>query len=96
MTIAFSVFTIGLGLILTATAQRQDMVVVQAASQTTTTVAPPAAAESASTANAVKAILQMRAANEEVLKKQRATLEQLDELQRAAAQLKIFSHRSGG
>lgn len=35
----------------------------------------------------------MKAANEEMLRKQEATLQQLDEIQKAAEQLKIFSKR---
>lgn len=36
---------------------------------------------------------QMKAANEEILKKQQDTLQRLDELQKAAEQLKVFSKR---
>ena len=35
----------------------------------------------------------MKSANDEILKKQTATLLQLDELQKAAEQLKIYSKR---
>ena len=37
---------------------------------------------------------EMKAANEETLRKQAATLEELDELAKAADQIRIFSKRS--
>ena len=36
------------------------------------------------------------AANDEVIAKQKATLDRLDELQKAADQLKVFTKRTGG
>jgi Skp family chaperone for outer membrane proteins len=42
---------------------------------------------------AIKMLEEMKASNEEMLKKQEATLLQLDDLQKAAEQLKIFSKR---
>jgi hypothetical protein len=36
---------------------------------------------------------QMKVANEDILKKQEATLQRLDEIQKAAEQLKVFSKR---
>ena len=42
---------------------------------------------------AIKALQQAQAANDETLKKQEAMLQQLDELQKAAEQLKVFSKR---
>ena len=74
------------------------MVVVQAANA-------PAAAAPAVTAKAqdpgavaaaLKALDEIKAANAQTLQKQQAALEQLDELQKAADQLRIFAHRSGG
>lgn len=76
-------------------AQSPTPIVVQAASpaaatSTTTTVATkeadPVQAE-------IKTLQQMKAANDEILSKQKAALERLDELQQAADQLKIFSKR---
>ena len=37
---------------------------------------------------------QVKAANEEILRKQAATLEQLDDLEKAADQIRIFTGRS--
>ena len=45
---------------------------------------------------AIKSLQEARAANSETLKKQEAVLEQLDEMQKNASQLKIFAHRTGG
>jgi hypothetical protein len=42
----------------------------------------------------LKILLDMRAANEETLKKQQAGLETLDELQKAADDIKIYTRRS--
>jgi hypothetical protein len=42
----------------------------------------------------VKLLQEMKAANAETLKKQQAVLEQLDDVQKAAEQIKIFAHRS--
>jgi hypothetical protein len=74
-----------------------QMVVVQAAAGPGVPApAKPAAAvapNSPSLTDAIKALQQVKASNEETLKKQAATLEQLDELQKAAEQLKIFSKR---
>jgi len=76
-------------------AQTPAPIVVQAA----TPSAPAAAAtrpitpDSDSTAAAIKVLQEIRAANEETLKKQQAALEQLDEIQKAAEQIKIFANR---
>ena len=41
----------------------------------------------------IKSLQELKAANEQILKKQQATLAALDELQKAADQIKIFSKR---
>lgn len=41
----------------------------------------------------MKSLRELKAANEQILKKQQATLEALDELQKAADQIKVFSKR---
>jgi hypothetical protein len=61
-----------------------------AAAKTTNTTAAPA---SSSLQAAIKALQQAKAANDETLKKQEAMLQQLDELQKAAEQLKVFAKR---
>jgi hypothetical protein len=53
----------------------------------------PAASKTDSVQEAIKLLQGMKAANEEMLRKQQAALEALDELQKAADQIKIFSKR---
>jgi len=72
------------------------MVVVPAANAattttTTTTVAVPAAADTLQ--SALKSLQEMKAANEDILRRQQATLQQLDELEKAVEQIRIFSKR---
>jgi len=62
-----------------------------AAAKTATTVSPDKSTSSLQAA--IKALQQAKAANDETLKKQAAMLEQLDELQKAAEQLKVFAKR---
>ena len=76
-----------------ATAQTPaPAVVVQPAPAAVAPVAPqnPVAA---STTAALKALQDLKATNDELLKKQAATLQQLDELQKAVEQLKVYSKR---
>ncbi len=73
-------------------------VIIPAASPaaTATTAAvnlAPRSQDSGTLQEAIKMLEGMKAANEETLKKQEATLLQLDELEKAAEQLKIFSKR---
>ena len=82
--------------IVTAQQPAQPMVVVQAAGAVTAAPAQPVtspALSDAAIAAAIKVLEQTKAANEALLKKQEATLQQLDELQKAAEQLKTFSKR---
>lgn len=76
-------------------AQSPAPIVVQAASSMP---AKPAAANVSAFAvssvpDAIKTLEQVKAANDEVLAKQKAALEKLDELQEAADQLRIFAKR---
>jgi hypothetical protein len=68
--------------------------VVQAAPTAGTVVQAPAKAVDESTATTLKGLREVKAANEELLKKQKATLETLDDLQKAADQIKIYTKRS--
>ena len=69
--------------------------VVQAVpQQNVPATAQPAAAGAASTQAALLALQAMKAANDAVLKDQAATLQRLDDIEKAADQLKIFSRRS--
>jgi hypothetical protein len=84
-----------IGSSLNAQQPSQPQLVIQAAN----TAATPAPLKQAVTADdttaqaALKALQDAKAANAEVLKKQEATLQQLDELQKAADQMRIFSKR---
>ena len=53
----------------------------------------PMAADPADIEVQAKLLQQIKAANDELLKKQEAALQRLDEIQKAAEQLKIFSKR---
>jgi hypothetical protein len=79
-------------------AQSPTPIVVQAVSgnPVTSTSSKPAAAASTdvhSIPDAIKLLEQIKAANDEVLAKQKAALERLTELQDAADQLRIFAKR---
>ena len=82
--------------IFAANGQSPVPVIVQAVSPAAIVDAPtskPAAQDSSALHAAIKTLQEMKAANEEMLRKQEATLQQLDEIQKAAEQLKIFSKR---
>ncbi|MEN3370290.1 MAG: hypothetical protein V7609_2433 [Verrucomicrobiota bacterium] len=69
-------------------------VVVPAMTPAATTKAPAAAVAPAnSTQDALKALQALKAANDEILKQQAATLQKLDEIEKAANELRIFSKR---
>ena len=82
-----------------AQAPTPAMIVVQAANAAAA-AAPAATPAAAQDSNALRSTIQtlekMKAGNEDTLKRQEALLQQLEELQKAADQIKIFSHRSGG
>jgi hypothetical protein len=86
--------------VLAAKAQSPAPIVVQAASAATVssnsasaTTSPPVAQDSEALQAALKSLREIKAANDETLKKQEAALQQLDELQKAADQVKIFGKR---
>ena len=75
-------------------AQSPMPVIVPAATPAVTLAQAPAAPDSTGSIQAALKMLQeMKAANEETLRKQAATLEQLDALEKAADQVRIFSRR---
>jgi hypothetical protein len=67
-------------------------IVVQAAPPAATTV-PAVAAPGDGALSALRALEQVKAANDEVLKKQAAALQQLEEMEKAAEQIKIYTKR---
>jgi hypothetical protein len=74
-------------------AQSPAPIVVQAASPATGPSKPAGAPVASSVPDAIKSLEQLKAANDEVLAKQKAALDQLDELQQAVDELRIFSKR---
>lgn len=91
MRIVISVAVFGVALLETK-AQSPMPVVVPAASAVSTTKADPAAPPA--DAALLRQLEQMKAANEETIRKQTATLEALEQLQQAAEQLRIFARRT--
>ncbi len=71
----------------------QAPVVVQAAPGANVPPAQPVPAAAGGSQAALQLLNAMKAANAETLKKQEATLQQLDELQKAAEQIKVFTKR---
>lgn len=78
-----------------AKAQSPTPIIVQAASAmpAKSTSSVPIVAAGTSVADAIKLLEKIKADNDEVLAKQKAALERLDELQEAADQLRIFAKR---
>ena len=61
--------------------------------QAATPALVPDAKQQAEMAENIKELQELKALNDEILKQQQATLDTLDELQRDAEQLRIFSKR---
>jgi hypothetical protein len=78
----------------TLPAQSPIPVIVPAAAPVATLKTPSTSSNADSAQAVLKMLQQMKAANEETLRKQAATLEQLDELEKAAEQIRIFTSRS--
>ena len=76
-----------------AGAQSPAPIIVQAASSTNATAPKSTLPVASSIGDAIKLLEKMKADNDEVLAKQKAALERLDELQQAADELRIFSKR---
>jgi len=79
----------------TSKAQSPAPIIVQPANAAAATSSKGVAeaADAQSIPAAIKVLEQIKAANDEVLAKQKATLERLDELKEAADQLQIFAKR---
>ncbi|HSH39486.1 MAG TPA: hypothetical protein VK993_11940, partial [Chthoniobacterales bacterium] len=78
-------------------AQTSAPMIVQAAGPAPTPAAHPtqvAPGNATSAAGTLKVLQDLKAANDETLKKQQATLQQLDEIQKAADQIRIYTKRS--
>ena len=75
-------------------AQSPMPVIVPAMTPAKTTQAPATTADTANAMqDALKALQALKAANDEILKQQAATLQKLDEIEKAANELRIFSKR---
>jgi hypothetical protein len=80
--------------ICTATAQTPMPIVVPAMTPGKTTQGPVTAAVATTSAQtALKALQAIKMANDEILKQQTATLQKLDEIEKAANELRIYSKR---
>jgi hypothetical protein len=78
-----------------ANAQSPKPIVVPAMTPGTTTQSPVTPAVSTtSTQTTLKALQEMKAANNEILKQQEATLQKLDEIEKAANEIRIYTKRS--
>jgi len=75
-------------------AQSPIPVIVPAATPAVAPKAPSAPANADSAAAVLRSLQEMKTANEETLRKQAATLEQLAELEKVADQIKIYTKRS--
>jgi hypothetical protein len=93
---AFLLSTFALALLISVSAAQSPMpVVVPAMTPATTTQNPvTAAVTTTSTQTTLKALQAMKAANDEILKQQAATLQKLDEIEKAAQEIRIFTKRS--
>jgi enoyl reductase-like protein len=80
-------------LVSVASAQSPKPIVVPAMTPTTAQSSVVSAVATASTEAALKALQEMKAANIEILKQQDATLQKLDELEKAANDIRIYTKR---
>jgi hypothetical protein len=89
----FFIFVAAL-LVSLAGAQSPTPIVVPAMTPATTAKSPgtPAVAPG-STETTLKALQEIKAANTEILKQQEATLQKLDELEKAAQEIRIYTKR---
>ena len=80
--------------VFSAAAQTPLPIVVPAMTPAKTTQSPvTAAVTTASTQTTLKALQAIKAANDEILKQQAATLEKLEEIEKAANEIRIYSKR---
>jgi hypothetical protein len=78
-----------------SSAQTPAPIVVQAVNPSATTSQSPVAAgvTTTSTQTTLKALQAIKAANDEILKQQAATLQKLDEMEKAANEIRIYTKR---
>ena len=80
-------------LVSTANAQTPMPIVVPAMTPTSARTPAAAAVTTAATQTTLKALQAIKAANDEILKQQAATLEKLDEIEKAANEIRVYSKR---
>jgi hypothetical protein len=74
-------------------AQSPTPIVVQAMTPATNQTTVATAVTTASTQTTLKALQAIKAANDEILKQQEATLQKLDEIEKAANEIRIYTKR---
>lgn len=80
--------------VFTAAAQTPMPIIVPAMTPATTAQSPvTAAVTTSSTQMTLKALQALKTANDEILKQQAATLEKLDEIEKAANEIRIYTKR---
>lgn len=81
--------------ILVSTSDAQTPMPIVVPAMTPATAQSPAAAAVTTTATktTLKALQAIKAANDEILKQQTATLEKLDEIEKAANEIRVYSKR---
>ena len=85
---------IAVGAIASAQSQTPMPVIVPAMTPATVIKTPPAENAAAGSAQAaLKALQALKAANAEILKQQEATLQKLDEIEKVANEIRIYSKR---
>ena len=81
-------------LVFTAGAQTPMPIIVPAMTPATTAQSPVnTAVTTTSTQTTLKALQALKATNDEILKQQAATLEKLDEIEKAANEIRIYTKR---
>lgn len=81
------------GVIASAQSQTPMPIIVPAMTPATVMKTPAAENAAGSAQAAIKALQALKAANEEILKQQAATLQKLDELEKVANEIRIYSKR---
>lgn len=80
-------------LVSTGYAQTPMPIVVPAMTPATAQSPAAAAVTTAATQTTLKALQAIKAANDEILKQQTATLQKLDEIEKAANEIRVYSKR---
>jgi hypothetical protein len=95
MKLSFAFFLITAAALAVSSAQSPAPVIIQAISPTQQTAPRPAAAAVVgdNSPSLAKPLQEMKAANDQILQKQAAALQRLEEIEKAAEQIKIYTKR---